>query len=104
MECRKITCRIIEVAIYCPDIIYRAVRNPNFGAEDIAEILERDPAMCAKNLQIVNSAYFGLPQHIVSIAKAVTYLGVDLIKGLTLATHVFAPTQPAAADASPTIN
>ena len=43
-----------------------------------------DAAVCAKVLQLVNSAYFGLGQKIVSMRPAVTYLGVEIIKSLVL--------------------
>ena len=55
---------------------------------DIAQIVERDPAMAAKVLQLVNSEYFGLSQRISSIHQAVTYLGVELIEALAVSIHV----------------
>ena len=58
-------------------------------ASEIAAIVECDPAMTAKILQIVNSAYFGLAQRVTSIVQAITYLGSDLIKGLTFGMQVF---------------
>jgi HD-like signal output (HDOD) protein len=67
----------------------RATENPDTGIADIAHIVERDPAMSLKVLQLVNSAYFGLAQKTESIAKAVTYLGVENLKGLLVAAHVF---------------
>ena len=48
-----------------------------------------DIAVCAKVLQLVNSAYFGLGQKIVSIRPAVTYLGVEIIKSLVLGSSSF---------------
>jgi HD-like signal output (HDOD) protein len=48
-----------------------------------------DAAVCAKVLQLVNSAYFGLGQKIVSIRPAVTYLGVEIIKSLVLGSMSF---------------
>jgi HD-like signal output (HDOD) protein len=67
----------------------RATENPQAGIADVARIVERDPAMGVKVLQLVNSAYFGLPQKTESILKAVTYLGVENLKSLLVATHVF---------------
>lgn len=55
----------------------------------IVEIVARDPAMSARLLQIVNSAYFGLPQRISRLEQAVTYLGLDLLCALTLSSHLF---------------
>lgn len=59
------------------------------GTAEISRIVERDPAMTAKVLQIVNSAYFGIARPLTSVAEAVTYLGIELVKGLTLTAHVF---------------
>lgn len=67
----------------------RALTGAESSARRIAEIVERDPAMTAKILQIVNSAYFGLARRVTSIAHAVTLLGVDLLKGLAVGAQVF---------------
>jgi len=67
----------------------RAIENPQTGIAEVAKIVERDPAMSIKILQLVNSAYFGLPQKTESIATAAAYLGVDNLKGLVVAAHVF---------------
>jgi HD-like signal output (HDOD) protein len=62
----------------------------NSGVADLAIVIERDPAMSAKVLQLVNSAYFGLHQQVSSIRKAVSFLGVELLKGLALGSGTFA--------------
>jgi HD-like signal output (HDOD) protein len=68
--------------------ITNAATQTNISLDDIAQIVERDPAFTAKLLQIVNSAFFGLSQHLGSIHQAVQYLGLDVIKGLALAEGV----------------
>jgi HD-like signal output (HDOD) protein len=68
----------------------RAVDEPNVSAGDIATIVEKDPAMSVKILQLVNSAYFGLARRMTSVRHAVSYLGIELLKGLALTAHVFA--------------
>lgn len=75
-----------------PDVYWQLVRateNPDTGLSDIARIVERDPAMSVKVLQLVNSAYFGLPQKTDSISRAVNYLGIENLKGLLVAVSVF---------------
>lgn len=57
--------------------------------EKIGQVISRDPAMSAKILQLVNSAYFGLPREISHPSEATMFLGVDLIRGLVLMAHVF---------------
>ncbi|MFN8058634.1 MAG: response regulator [Vicinamibacterales bacterium] len=67
----------------------RRVADPKAGPNDIADIVSRDPAMSAKLLQIVNSAYFGLAQRVTSIHQAVAYLGIELVRALALTAHIF---------------
>jgi HD-like signal output (HDOD) protein/CheY-like chemotaxis protein len=67
----------------------RAVSFADTQLDDIAQIVEQDPAMVAKLLQLVNSAYFGLPRVISSVPQAVSYLGTDLLRALALTVHAF---------------
>lgn len=57
--------------------------------EKIGQVISHDPSMSAKILQLVNSAYFGLPREISHPSEATMFLGVDLIRGLVLIAHVF---------------
>ncbi len=75
-----------------PDIyeaLNTALVSGQSNARDIAQIVERDPVMSAKVLQLVNSAFFGLERQIYRLNEAVTILGVRLIRDLTLASHIF---------------
>jgi HD-like signal output (HDOD) protein len=67
----------------------RLAQDPKADAAMFAKVIEMDAAVCAKVLQLVNSAYFGLGQKIVSIRPAVTYLGVEIIKSLVLGSTSF---------------
>jgi HD-like signal output (HDOD) protein len=69
--------------------ITRVAALPNSTLDDISAIVERDPALVAKLLQVVNSAYFGLRRELTSIREAVQYLGADILKGLALGGQVF---------------
>ncbi len=55
----------------------------------IGDVIARDVTMTAKILQMVNSAFFGLPQTISSPYQAVNFLGVDMIKSLVLFQNIF---------------
>jgi len=75
-----------------PSLYYeltRVVASPETSMAEIAAVVERDQAMTAKVLQIVNSAYFGFNHEIASVKDAITYLGVDMLKGLVLSAQVF---------------
>lgn len=58
-------------------------------AGDIAAIIERDPAMCAKILQLVNSAFFALSNKVFNIKDAVVILGVRQVRDLFLVSRLF---------------
>jgi HD-like signal output (HDOD) protein len=66
-----------------------AARDSRKGLSDMTAIVQRDPSMSTKVLQLVNSAYFGNTQPIASIQQAVMYLGIELLKGLALTGNVF---------------
>jgi HD-like signal output (HDOD) protein len=70
-----------------------AAENPDTSLLDIAAIVERDPAMSLKVLQLVNSAYFGAARRVSSVQQAVSRLGLELLKALTLSVHAFATLQ-----------
>jgi len=72
------------------------MERPDASATKIARILERDTAMAAKTLQLVNSAIFSLPRQITSLDQAVAYLGMELIRDLSLTVHMFAALEPTA--------
>lgn len=66
-----------------------AIAAPGSSARTIAAIVENDPAMCAKLLQLVNSAFFGLGRAINSPSEAVAYLGLGVIQSLALSSEIF---------------
>jgi HD-like signal output (HDOD) protein/CheY-like chemotaxis protein len=66
-----------------------ALSNESTSTNDVAKILKQDMAICAKTLQVVNSAFFRLPRPIGKIEEAVQYLGLTTVKHITLAVEVF---------------
>jgi putative nucleotidyltransferase with HDIG domain len=66
------------------------LEKPEAALKDVVCIVEGDTALCAKILQLVNSAFFGLPRRVGSITEAVNYLGITVIKNLALALETFA--------------
>jgi HD-like signal output (HDOD) protein/CheY-like chemotaxis protein len=69
--------------------IMTELRSPEASVARVAEIVSRDIGMTARILQIINSAFFGLPCHVTSAAQAVGLLGLDTIKGLALTLQIF---------------
>jgi HD-like signal output (HDOD) protein len=66
-----------------------ALRQPDTSINQVARILEKDVAMSAKVLQLVNSAFFGLTQTVTDLHSAAAYLGMETIKNLALTSEAF---------------
>jgi len=69
--------------------LLEALRNPNTSIQQVAEIIELDMGLSAKVLQLVNSAFFGLAQTVTTLHHAASYLGMETIKNLALASETF---------------
>jgi HD-like signal output (HDOD) protein len=63
--------------------IIEALNTDQMDIEEIAALIQKDPALTARILGIANSAFFGFSRKIYSLVEAiVTVLGLDLVKGL----------------------
>jgi HD-like signal output (HDOD) protein len=71
-----------------------AIANPTSSIVEIVHIVEQDPAISAKVLQLVNSAFFGLRQNVTKLHDAVSYLGMNVIRSLVLVTDTFSAFKP----------
>lgn len=67
------------------------VHERSVSAREIGAIIDRDPAIAARVLQVVNSALFALPRQVSSLEDAVTWLGINLLRSLVMATEVLLP-------------
>jgi HD-like signal output (HDOD) protein len=76
-----------------PSLYFRMVQeleSPNSPMELIAAVVEQDPGMAAKLLQLTNSAAFGIQQKVLTPAEAIQFLGVNTVRSLALYFHAFA--------------
>lgn len=73
---------------------YAAIRQKLSESEwtiaDLADIIEYDPALVAKILQIANSGFFALPRHVYTLIDAISFLGASTIEKLVLSIEVVA--------------
>jgi putative nucleotidyltransferase with HDIG domain len=69
--------------------ILALLKSEAASVQKIGEVLSRDISMTAKILQLINSAFFGFPRQISHVTDAVSLLGVDMVKALTLSIQVF---------------
>src|SRR5215813_12155396 len=65
--------------------IIKIVEDPKTTARDLHDIIKHDPALSAKILKVVNSAFYGLPGQISSVDRAIVLLGLSAIKNISIA-------------------
>lgn len=68
--------------------------QPDASIDAIGGLIERDPAMCARVMQLAGSAYFRIERGVKTAAEAVSRIGIDVVCGLALASHAFAAFAP----------
>jgi putative nucleotidyltransferase with HDIG domain len=69
--------------------VVEALQSEDTSLGVVGEIISKDISMSAKMLQLVNSAFFGLPRNISNPSQAVVLLGLDTVKSLVLSIHMF---------------
>lgn len=86
-ELKRALSRVTEISAL-PEITTRimdVVEDPRATAHDMHEIVKNDPALAAKILKVVNSAFYGLPAQIASLDRAIVMLGLSAVKNIALA-------------------
>jgi putative nucleotidyltransferase with HDIG domain len=51
---------------------------------EVETLLKAEPVLCGRVLQIVNSAYYGLPRAVSTLQQALMLLGVHAVRGIVL--------------------
>lgn len=69
--------------------LFQKMQDPNVAVPEIAEIITQDPALTAKILHLVNSAFYGYSKKIKTISRAVVVLGFRAVRSAALAVSVF---------------
>jgi HD-like signal output (HDOD) protein len=69
--------------------LVEVLKSPNSSIEDVADVISTDPAMTARLLKLVNSAYFGLQKPVADVGRAGALLGLDRIMALVLGQGIF---------------
>ncbi|MDT8387262.1 MAG: HDOD domain-containing protein [Thiogranum sp.] len=72
-----------------PAVVYRALElldDVQASASGIGRVIGEDPALTARLLKIVNSAFYGFPSRIDTISRAITIIGTQELTDLILGT------------------
>ena len=69
--------------------IIRVTEREECSANDIAEVILKDPALSARMLRIVNSSFYGQTREITTINQSVVTLGIRAVKALALSAGLY---------------
>lgn len=64
--------------------ILKTVQNNEASVDELAKIISADPALTAKLLRVANSSFYAQSKRITSIERAITVLGMNVIKNIAL--------------------
>ena len=70
-----------EVTVKIIEVVDDSESNP----DQLYEVIKHDPALVARVLRIVNSAFYGLPGQVSNIKRAIALLGLAAIKNIAVA-------------------
>jgi HD-like signal output (HDOD) protein len=80
--------RDIQTLVSLPDALIRLnalIDDPNTRIADLAEVILCDPGLSARLLRLINSAYYGLPNRVDSIPRAINLIGQRTLRDLVFA-------------------
>jgi HD-like signal output (HDOD) protein len=63
----------------------RVLADPDAGVIAVAAVINRDAALTARLLRVVNSSFFGVGRQVTRVDAAVNFLGVSLVRAVALA-------------------
>jgi putative nucleotidyltransferase with HDIG domain len=69
--------------------LIKVVNSSDSSAGNVADLIERDPALTSKVLRLANSAFYGVPRSVSSVQSAVVILGFNTLKSIVLSASIF---------------
>jgi len=78
--------------VQSPPVIYhkiqQALKNPESSFDDFARIIESDPNLTIRILNLVNSPYYGLATKVESVNHAISMVGLEQLIEIALSTEI----------------
>jgi putative nucleotidyltransferase with HDIG domain len=68
--------------------ILEICNDPHLRPADLNHVISMDPILVGQVLKLVNSAYYGLPQHVTSMVRAIIMLGINTVKNMALSSAI----------------
>lgn len=69
--------------------VFEVMRRPTSSASDVEKVIANDQAISAKILRVANSAFYGFPRRIATVAHAIAILGFNNVQSMILGIAAF---------------
>ncbi|WP_210394871.1 HDOD domain-containing protein [Motiliproteus sediminis] len=83
----------IDQLFSLPDVVLRVnelLESEHATITDIGDVIGHDPALSARLLKLVNSAFYGFPSQVDTISRAITLIGTNEVRSIVLASSATA--------------
>jgi HD-like signal output (HDOD) protein len=83
--------KFIEKMPSLPTTVTRVMEicdDPKTSPADLNKVISLDPVLMGRVMQLINSAFYGRPDKITSLVRAIILLGLNTVKNLALSTAV----------------
>jgi HD-like signal output (HDOD) protein len=74
--------------------------KPDYALREVAQVVEKDPALCAKLLSLVNSSFFSLGRRLSTVQDAISYIGTSMLKNLVMSLSLWRQLEEARPEAA----
>src|SRR5574337_2120711 len=69
--------------------IVTMVESPTTSVADVGKVIAKGQVLSARDLKLVNSAFYGFSRPVSTITHAMVLLGFNVVKGLAMSASVF---------------
>ena len=73
--------------------VLKVVSDETSGADDLAKVLMKDPALTTRVLKVVNSPFYGAGRKIGTVSQATVTLGMRQVTALAVSTSIYGMTE-----------
>jgi len=87
---KRIYSKIDEIPTLSPMLqkVVSLIQSSNSDAQDVTDVISRDPSLTSKILKVSNSAYYGFSKSVDTLDRAVMVLGFNMISSLAMSVGI----------------
>lgn len=87
---KKVYSKIDEIPTLSPMLqkVVELIQNSSSDAQDVTDVISKDPSLTSKVLKVSNSAYYGFSKSVETLDRAVMVLGFNMVSSLAMSVGI----------------